>query len=254
MNISVSITHYNNSKFLDDVLDIIGKDDRVDEIIINDDHSKEWDILQNKVQQLNNPKIKLHRNSENLGNFMNKLKTLSLCKNEWAVLLDMDNMLTKEYLDAIEKAQPWNPDIIYAPEWARTFNGKRGNFSGSKPLHFQKLIKTINKQTVKRYLTGVSFNLINMECCLNVGNYFVNKQEFLKIQNKKFGNYNKGRLSNVDYLQTNTEWLANNKTIQLLPKMVYNHRIHNQSCYQKSNQKEGKRITTQCVKKLNSLK
>ena len=37
MKISVSITHYNNSKYIKDALSFIDKDDRVDEIIITDD-------------------------------------------------------------------------------------------------------------------------------------------------------------------------------------------------------------------------
>lgn len=253
MNISVSITHYNNSKFLDDVLDVIDNDDRIDEIIINDDHSNDWNLLQEKVSKLNNPKIKLHRNSENLGNFINKLKTLSLCKNEWAILLDMDNMLTKNYIDAIYKEYPWNNKYIYAPEWARTFN-TRGKFIGSAPLHFHKLPKIIDKNTIKKHLTATTFRTINMECCLNVGNYFVNKTDFLRIENKAFGNYNKGKLSNVDYLQTNTEWLANDKALKILPNMIYNHRTHSDSCYMKSDKKEGKRLTLKCIKRLISLK
>ena len=183
---------------------------------------------------------------------MNKLKTLSLCKNEWAVLLDMDNILTQNYLDAIFKEYPWNDKYIYAPEWAKTFF-KKGKFSASAPLHFHKLPKIIDKKSIKQFISPVAFKLINMECCLNVGNYFVPKKEFLRIENNRFGNYNKGRLSNVDYLQTNTEWLKHNKTIKILPNMVYYHRIHSNSCYKKSDKREGKRVTTRCIRELASM-
>lgn len=254
MKISVSITHYNNSKFIKDALSIIDKDDRIDEIIINDDHSTEWNKLQEIIKELNISKIKLHRNPENLGNFMNKLKTLSLCKNEWAILLDADNILTKNYLDAIFKESPWNPNIIYAPSWAKTFN-IRNRFTGSPYLNFTFAEgQVMTPIYIKKYITSVSFKTINMDCCLNVGNYFVNKKEFLKIENRKFGNYNKGKLSNVDYLQTNTEWLCNGKKIKIVKDMIYEHRVHNNSCYSKSNKKEGKKITTECVKRLFSYK
>jgi len=251
--ISVSITHYNNSKFIKDALSFIEKDERIDEIVITDDHSNEWEQLNNIVKELNIPKIKLIRNSENLGNFMNKLQGLSNCKNDWVILLDADNILTQEYLDAIFK-ESLNSDTIYAPCWAHTFH-TRGRRTNSPPLNFAFMKnKVITPQAIRPYITKVSFRLINMECCLNVGNYFVNKNEFLKIENKAFGNYNKGKLSNVDYLQTNTEWLCNGKKIKVVSGMEYEHRLHPDSCYKKSDKRMGKKITTQCVQRLFNYK
>ena len=52
---------------------------------------------------------------------MNKLHSLSHCKNEWAILLDADNFLTQGYLDAIFK-EDWNNNFIYAPCWSHTFH------------------------------------------------------------------------------------------------------------------------------------
>ena len=255
MNISVSITHYNNTSFFPDVIENIINDDRINEICITDDCSKleNWNLLKNKVQQITSNKIKLFRNTQNLGNFMNKLKGLSNCTNEWAILLDMDNIILPGYVDAIYKETQWNDKYIYAPIQARTFSTKN-KYSDSHALQFYKVPKILNKKTIKPCLTATTFKTIQVECSLNVGNYFVNKKEFLRIENNTFGNYNKGRLSNVDYLQTNTEWLANNKEIKILENMKYAHRIHNNSCYKQSNKREGKRITLKCIRKLNSLK
>lgn len=254
MKISISITHYNNSKFIQDALTVIDKDERISEIIITDDHSSEWNQLKDIINKLNNSKIKLHRNSENLGNFMNKLKSLSLCENEWVILLDADNILTQKYLNAIFNESPWDPNTIYAPSCAKTFS-TRNRFTASPYLNFAFAEgQVITPTFIKKYITNESFKTVNMDCCLNVGNYFVNKKEFLRIENKAFGNYNKGRLSNVDYLQTNTEWLCNGKKIKVVKDMHYEHRVHNDSCYSKSNKIEGKRITTQCVKRLFSYK
>lgn len=254
MKISVSITHYNNSKFFDDVLDNIIDDERVNEICITDDKSTdiEWNNLKNNVEKINNPKIKLFRNKQNLGNFLNKLEALSHCSNEWAILLDADNIILPGYIDALYKELPWNDKYIYAPIHARTFRNK-GKFTDSPALQFYKVPKILNKKTIKPHLTATTFKTIQVECSVNVGNYFVNKKEYLRII-KKYGNYNKGKLSNVDYLQCNTEWLINNKEIKFLPDMKYAHRLHMASCYHKSSKHEGKRMRLNCIRKLKSVK
>ena len=80
MNISVSITHYNISHFLENALKIIKDDERISEIIITDDCSnlQEYQNAKEIVGTINNPKIKLIRNDVNLGNYMNKLKSLKI--------------------------------------------------------------------------------------------------------------------------------------------------------------------------------
>ena len=37
-------------------------------------------------------KIKLYQNTNNLGCYHNKLKSISYCSNDWAILLDSDNI------------------------------------------------------------------------------------------------------------------------------------------------------------------
>lgn len=245
--ISVSITHYNNSRFIKDALTIIKDDDRINEIIINDDKSTpiELNEMANIVNNLNNKKIKVYQNNENLGNFINKIRTAMLCSNDWIILLDADNKLTKDYIDAIYKEKiinnGWDIDTIYAPCQAITFPGEI-----SPVLTFSFMEgKYIDIKNIGDFINGDKFNKVNMDCCLNVGNYFVNKKKFLEVM-KPFYNYNRGRLSNVDYLMTNTEWLVNGNKIKVVKNMRYYHRVHNDSCYHRSNQNEGQQITKRC--------
>ena len=104
--ISVSITHYNNAHFIKDTLEFIVKSEYISEIIINDDCSKDYLVLKDIVEEIDSNKIKLYQNKENLGNFINKLKTPEYCSNEWAILLDSDNIIIPEYVNALIKEKP----------------------------------------------------------------------------------------------------------------------------------------------------
>ena len=123
MNISIAIPHYNNARFMSDTLKYIINDDRVSEIIICDDVSKDLKELENYLNNLNNKKIKLYKNTINLGAYHNKLESLSKCTNEWCILLDSDNYLNENTIDILYSLDKWDKNIIYAPSWAKTFPG-----------------------------------------------------------------------------------------------------------------------------------
>lgn len=245
--ISVSITHYNNAHFIKDTLEFIVRCENVSEIIINDDCSKDFLVLKNIVNEIDSCKIKLYQNKENLGNFINKLKTLEYCSNEWAILLDSDNIILPEYVNALMKEKPWNNDIIYHPQHAITFPGK-----WSKNLDYNRFSgKILDYNSFNEYIDVPSYmiNDVKVLCLLNGGNYFVHKKTFLDVM-KVFLDTNKGKLSNVDYLMTNVEWLINNKKIKIVENMKYLHRLHKESCYKKSDEKEGVHNTKKFLIKL----
>ena len=245
--ISVSITHYNNAHFIKDTLEYLIRCNTISEIIINDDCSKDYLVLKGIIDEMDCYKIKLYQNKENLGNFINKLETLKYCSNEWVILLDSDNIITPEYINAILKEQPWSKDIIYHPQHAITFPGK-----WSKNLDYNRFSgQILDTDFFNKYIDIPSYmiNDVKVLCLLNGGNYFVHKDTFLSIMTI-FLETNKGKLSNADYLMTNVEWLINNKKIKIVENMKYLHRLHKDSCYKKSDEKEGLRNTKKYLIKL----
>ena len=99
--ISISIPSFNRSDLTIRSFISVLNDSRVSEIVINDDASNIdiYDDLCSKVKSLENDKIKVFRNSENIGSFLNKRKSVSLSTNEWVILLDSDNIVNTDYLD-----------------------------------------------------------------------------------------------------------------------------------------------------------
>ena len=123
--ISVAIPHYNNARFMPKTLEHILNDDRIVEIIICDDRSKDFDELEALIKKLDNNKIILFKNEKNIGCYHNKLHTLTKCNQEWVILLDSDNIINKEYIDILYEIEKWNNNIIFAPMWAKTFPGEQ---------------------------------------------------------------------------------------------------------------------------------
>ena len=102
-----------------DALRVAITDNRVSEIIICDDDSKDILELTQLLIQINSNKIKMYKNGKNLGCYLNKIEVISKCTNEWAILLDSDNVIEKDYIDTLYNIQEWNANTIYHPCWAK---------------------------------------------------------------------------------------------------------------------------------------
>ncbi len=123
-----------------------------------------------KIKKIKNKKIKIHRQENNNGVLAAKIGAVSLCKNEWVILLDSDNTICKSYLDAIYKVNEWNKKIIYCPSFVYpllNFNDISG-----QTLDFKKTKDLLIKKTSLA------------EKFLNDGNFFFNKNYFMNIFNK----------------------------------------------------------------------
>lgn len=116
MKISVVITFYNNSKYINNCINNIHniEDDRI-EIIIMDDGSdeSEFSIIKKSLSSIKNKKIILDRNSTNMGAGYTKNRAVSIASGEYIIFLDCDDYVDNDYyikiLDAILKT---NADII----------------------------------------------------------------------------------------------------------------------------------------------
>jgi len=221
MFISVAIPFYNNARFMEKTLEYIVTDDRISEIIITDDKSNDNNLTQlmNIIKKY--PKVKLFKNPKNIGVFPNKIKALSKCSNQWAVLLDSDNALNKEYINAIFSQAPWNDKFIYAPEWAKTFPGNHSSMLNYKWLSNQ----IVDKEKTAKLRSNAQF-----KCFVNTGNYFVNVKKFVNIMNASTLKFDDS-MSCIDVFYANHIWLMTGNKIKIVKGMQYSHRLHKASTY-----------------------
>jgi len=155
--ITLSIPNYNRSELVIESFTHVLNDDRINEIIISDDFSdiEIYNDLNNKIQNINNPKIKLYRNDSNLGAFLNKKKSVTLSKNDWIILLDSDNIINTDYIDTIIDKN--DTKTIYCPSHA---------------ICSSSIFITSNGRSI-------------WDCIFNTGNYFFYKKTYLECIDKE---------------------------------------------------------------------
>jgi glycosyltransferase involved in cell wall biosynthesis len=119
---TIGITTFNRADRLIPTLKKYETYDDVDEIIVVDDCSSDYEVL---IKQNFNSKIKIYKNNFNLKPYKNKLKTLELSTNTWTVLMDSDNFCGQDYIDCLQNENinnKLNENIIYCPvEFLPTF-------------------------------------------------------------------------------------------------------------------------------------
>lgn len=158
-------------------------------------------------------KVRIYRNETNLGMSRNKACAISKAKNDWAIILDSDNILYPEYIDAIPETL--RADTIMCPVFAEPdFNFKE--FSGM----------IIDRRNAKDYLHVKEFR-----CFLNACNYLVNRDEYLRVYK-----YNP-EIKESDSIYFNHLWLAAGNSFYFVPGMRYYHRKHPDSGWLKGDHK-----------------
>lgn len=213
--ISLCLTTWNRDSMTFDAFRQVLNDDRISEIVIVDDCSDER-IYNNLAFMVNGiGKVHLYRNETNLGCYHNKRKSVELAQNEWVIVFDSDNILTKEYLDAIYFPKDWLPHMLYQPEWARPHFDFR-KFSGT----------VINAFNVKNYMPQAHFTTM-----LNAMNFFINRDEFLKIPHRKEETWT------ADSIYFNYLWLKAGNKIYVTPGMQYDHRVNDHDGQEQSHYK-----------------
>ena len=212
--ISVAITHYNNSKLVHYSWFNILSDPRVSEIIILDDasDSQEFNKLLKKAKPYRE-KIKVFQRVNNWGAFPNKLQAVSLCENDWVILLDADNTYLKSSLDEIFNIQNWKQEVIYCPGFAYPHFDFR-QISNNGLLDFDKVCVLVN---------AGNFNAP----FFNDGNYFFNKSRFVEILKPHWNLF----ASASDVAFVNYIWLSTGGSLYIVPNLRYIHRIHGESTW-----------------------
>ena len=197
----------------------------VAEIVIVDDHSSDFDQLQDWLQD--EPRVRLCRNSENRGVFGNKLEAIARCKGDWVINSDSDNYMSPEYLNLV-LTMPKDPDTWYCPSFAKPqFDYRQlvGNYG---------LGDIIRTQMFTHPMAG---------CAFNTGNSVVHRESFMEV----FGRFRRERFDLMlpNYLNRtdeqreshydrliwdandsfifNMEWLTAGNKIQITEGMEYDH-------------------------------
>jgi glycosyltransferase involved in cell wall biosynthesis len=217
--ISLCLTTYERTDLLFESFAQVIDDDRISEIVIVDDCSsiQVYETIKEYVKDI--PKVKLYRNEVNLDCYRNKKRSVELASNEWVIVFDSDNILTKEYVDAIFDLNPpfedgsdsksWCNWMIYQPSFSKphfNFTEYQGN--------------AYAKDNVRQYINDSTFQTM-----LNAMNYFVNRKRFLSVWD--------GSIDPVtsDSLYQNYRWLEAGNSIYVVPGLEYEHRVHDGSHY-----------------------
>ncbi|MFB2896400.1 glycosyltransferase [Aerosakkonemataceae cyanobacterium BLCC-F50] len=213
-SISLAITHYNRSKLIIGALRNVLQDERIDEVIIYDDCSsiEEFTRMEAKVKKLS-PKITIYRGEKNLGPYKSKITAISKCKNEWAIILDSDNVLSKTYVDILYAIPTWDSRLIYCPTLAKPdFDFSR--FDVGK-IDYKKVQEII--------LSGQDIKLFRG--FLNDGNYFLNVPKYVECaeENKNVS------VRAADVLVFNYLWLKKGNGLYPVKDLSYYHRLHSGS-------------------------
>jgi glycosyltransferase involved in cell wall biosynthesis len=218
--ITLSITNYNRTDLLiKSFIDVL-PDRRITEVVIVDDASdlEKWNLVKALISDLRSThagaeKIKLFRNLTNQGVYRNKRISVQYATNPWVIVFDSDNVIGPDYLDALEKEVLYNGGvnhaIAYAPDFAKPmFNYT--HFSGS-------LISRVN---VASFMRRKQF-----DCLINTMNFFVNRDEYLA----NFDPDTEPVAADSAYF--NLMWLRRGNKMFVVPKMQYEHLIHDGSHY-----------------------
>lgn len=208
MNISLAITTFNRLEFTIESFAQVLNDDRINDIIILDDCSTDGSFEKLVKHFEGVEKVRVIQQARNRGMSLNKRDAIALSKNEWVIIFDSDNVIGKDYLDALEKCYDlFAYPIIFCPDFAKPQFDYR-KFSG-------KLISQVGVSSVIKDSMG--------NCLFNTCNYVVNRDQYLKIYSHNPAHYAS------DTIWFNYLWLKSLNSFYVVPGMQYMHRVHDGS-------------------------
>lgn len=233
--VSAVFTTYQRTDLLFEAVEPFLKDERITEIVISDDHSTE-EIYQTILWKYNGvEKVKIFRNEVNVDCYFNKQKAVERATNEWVLLLDSDNIFSTEFIDKIflMKDLPgfgWRPDYIMQPSFA-------------KPHFDFRKYYIIDRGDINKVISDSNF-----QTCLNAMNYFVNREQYLKVWD--------GSVNPVtsDSLYQNFNWLNAGNSIHVVEGLEYDHRVHSGSHYQQNVRRTPSGFHDSIIEKLKQMR
>lgn len=206
--IDICITTHNRVDFTVNSFKEVYGSSRINSIVIVDDFS---DIeIYNQLSEIlaGVPNVDLYRNSENKDCYLNKRQCISLAKSEYVAIIDSDNIINSDYLEAIF-SQEWDENIILQPSFAKPHFDFR-QYAGV----------TISKENISEYIDKSMFSTL-----LNASNYFVNRLAYLNCFDDSINPHT------AEALFTNYNWLKAGNKIKVIDGMEYFHTVHDGSHY-----------------------
>lgn len=208
---SLALTTYNRANILIEFLKKYESYKDLDEIIIIDDCSEDYNQLK---QQQWSSKIKIEQNTRNLGVYLNKITALSKTKNDRVLLFDSDNYFEEECLLNLKREcinDNYNSSIIYCAEKA---------FPNANYSYLSNLL--IDKQNWN--------NFCDVEACfLNTGNQLYSRKAInLLISNLEEDKTNPFA---VDSKYINYILVKNGFKLKCTKNFHYSHPISKDSIY-----------------------
>lgn len=218
--ISLAITTHNRSGFVAESFINVLENEYIEEIVIVDDCSDIaiYNNLNTLLHRLNHCKVKLWRNTKNIGSFANKIRSIKSCHNDWVLSLDSDNVIDNDYIETLKQLEK-NPDTIYCPCKLYNVNRTKVQWDYSE---FSSVI--IDRNNVRDYVENVNF-----ETSLNTGNNFLHRNTFLNAM--KLIDVPVNQISGGDGTYISYLWLLSGGKIKIINELVYGHRIHDGSYY-----------------------
>lgn len=232
--VTLCIPTYNRTDLLFECFKDVLNDERISEIVIVDDHS-EMECFNTVAEYCSHiPKVKLYRNEKNLDCYRNKREAVSKATNEWVILFDSDNIITKKYVDVIyhHKTQwPWDKQMILQPSFAMPH------------FNFESLVGVYSSGNISNWM-----HLDPFKTMLNAMNYFVNRDEYLRVWDSSVDPVTS------DSLYQNYRWIAAGNCIQVCSHLRYEHRVHSGSHYQNNHRRTPRGFHESIIQKLKEMK
>ena len=229
--ISLCLTHFNRYEFIIECFAQVLHDERISEIVIQDDCSTDGSYQALIEHFKNQPKVKFFRNETNVDCYVNKKNAVQSAMNEWVIIFDSDNVITPDYLDAIFLIEQWETRVAYCPVFARP-NFDYTAFAG---------------QTIDHINVARAMNEHRFSTALNTMNYFVNRFNYLDCWDGAVNPHT------ADSIFQNYNWLKSANALYFVPRLTYFHRVHEGSHW-KNNYKKTGNFLKEVEVKLRNLK
>lgn len=225
--ISLGIPFYNTSRYFSDCIKYSLDDDFISEIVVNDDCSsdEEWENLNQIVNQLNSPKIRLFRNESNLGPFRNKYLTVYNCSSSWVYLLDSDNFPFENSYNIVKNIPDTSPFIFYSPKhlYCKSDNTKEYEVISDYDFKYDLIgIEEAKDMIIKRTKWFDWF--------FNSGNYVVNRETYIESLKEVYDD------KSVPLLDADTAasfyfLLRNGVKFKIIKNFSHHHRLRSDSTW-----------------------
>lgn len=209
--------------FLKDFIPKYLANPNIGEIIITDENGEDFEKIQ---ANFSDPKLKVYKNEQRLGPFLNKWKALNLATNKWVAIMDSDNFADTDYFLAAKSFIETNKledNTVLMPSWAR-------------PLHsYKDCPSQFSRKTVNVHLA------FYLSKCMNTGNYILSS-DLIKGLNleKEMSQIQYSSACDVIYFNTLLLEQFSNITFYIVKDMEYDHATHDGSIYlQTCNQYQG---------------